>query len=91
MQYLTVSPLASFSHLLFYPFLCYFLGEAGEVEDEEKGRLLIQFQEKSSEVAQLKKQLEDLQRTAELDSQGHSLLVKEMGSYEREQLQVRST
>uniref|UniRef100_A0A8C4GGY7 Kinesin-like protein KIF20B n=2 Tax=Dicentrarchus labrax TaxID=13489 RepID=A0A8C4GGY7_DICLA len=62
-------------------------GEASGVENEEKMKLLFQLQEKSSEVALLEQQVGDLQRTAEPGSQGHSLLVGEGGSCERERLQ----
>ncbi|XP_074503155.1 kinesin-like protein KIF20B isoform X2 [Sebastes fasciatus] len=54
-------------------------GEASGVEDEEERRLLLQ--EKSSEIAQLEKQV------AELGSQSCSLLVEEGSSCERERLQ----
>ncbi|XP_073337533.1 kinesin-like protein KIF20B isoform X2 [Pagrus major] len=63
-------------------------GEANEVEDEAKRRLLFQLQQKSSEVAQLEKKVGDLQRVAEWGSQGHSLLVAEGGSCERDPLQA---
>lgn len=52
-------------------------------EDEEKNRLLVQLQEKSSQVAQLEKQVGDLQRALEPGEEG--------GSRDRERLQVRST
>ncbi|XP_059215489.1 kinesin-like protein KIF20B [Centropristis striata] len=50
-------------------------------DDEEKMRLLFQLKEKSSEIARLEKQVGDLQKVAEPDSQGCSLLP------EREKLQ----
>ncbi|XP_027131333.1 kinesin-like protein KIF20B isoform X2 [Larimichthys crocea] len=48
-------------------------------EDEEKNRLLVQLQEKSSQVAQLEKQVGDLQRALEPGEEG--------GSRDRERLQ----
>lgn len=86
-----MSPLAYFSHpVVDLLFLCLFPGEASGVEDEEKRSLLFQLQEKSSEVARLKKQVGDLQRVEELRSQGHSSLVEVGSSCERERLQVRT-
>lgn len=52
--------------------------------------LLFQLEEKSSEIALLEKQVEDLQRVAEVGSCGRSLLVEGLGSCERDQLQVRT-
>ncbi|XP_013874658.1 kinesin-like protein KIF20B [Austrofundulus limnaeus] len=49
---------------------------AGSVEDEEKNRILLQLQEKPSDVARLEKQLGDLQETMELDSQNCLMPVK---------------
>ncbi|XP_027131332.1 kinesin-like protein KIF20B isoform X1 [Larimichthys crocea] len=51
----------------------------GKGEDEEKNRLLVQLQEKSSQVAQLEKQVGDLQRALEPGEEG--------GSRDRERLQ----
>ncbi|TDH01613.1 hypothetical protein EPR50_G00182040 [Perca flavescens] len=62
-------------------------GEASGVDAEEKGRLLIQLQEKLSEIARLEKQVGGQQRAAEPGSQGCSSLVKEGSPHEREQLQ----
>ncbi|XP_039640640.1 kinesin-like protein KIF20B [Perca fluviatilis] len=62
-------------------------GEASGVDAEEKGRLLIQLQEKSSEIARLEKQVGGQQRAAEPGSQGCSLLVEEGSPRERERLQ----
>uniref|UniRef100_A0A3B4TKT5 Kinesin family member 20Ba n=1 Tax=Seriola dumerili TaxID=41447 RepID=A0A3B4TKT5_SERDU len=45
-------------------------GETSGEEDEEKRRLLFQLQEKSSQIVLLEKRVEDLQREAELSSQG---------------------
>ncbi|XP_078129044.1 kinesin-like protein KIF20B isoform X2 [Sander vitreus] len=59
----------------------------GGVDAEEKGRLLIQLQETSSEIARLEKQVGGLQRAAEPGSQGCSLLVEEGSPLERERLQ----
>ena len=70
-------------------FLFHFVGEAGVVEDEEKGSLLLQLREKSLEVAQLEKQLGDLQEMAKPGSQSGAVMVEEKRSHEREQLQVR--
>ncbi|XP_041803723.1 kinesin-like protein KIF20B [Chelmon rostratus] len=61
-------------------------GEASGAENEEKRRLLFQLQEKSSAVSHLEKQLGDLQKVVEQGSQGHSLLVKDGRSCDREQL-----
>ncbi|XP_070772238.1 kinesin-like protein KIF20B [Enoplosus armatus] len=61
-------------------------GEASGA-DEEKGRLLFQLQEKSSEVARLEKHVGDLQRVSELGSQGRSSLVEEDSPHVRERLQ----
>ncbi|XP_040906538.1 kinesin-like protein KIF20B [Toxotes jaculatrix] len=66
-------------------------GETFGVEDEEKKQLLAQLQEKLSEIARLEKQVADLQRAAELGSQGRTLLVEEGSSSEREQLQEALT
>lgn len=79
-------------HILLYFFIFWFmfLGEASGVAEEEKSRLLFQLQEKSSEVARLEKQVGDLQRMAELRSQGHSLLADEGRSNETVRLQVRT-
>ncbi|XP_076600042.1 kinesin-like protein KIF20B [Chaetodon auriga] len=62
-------------------------GEASGGENGEKRRLLLQLQEKSLEVSHLEKQLGDLQKAVQLGSQGHSLLVEDGRSCEREQLQ----
>ncbi|XP_031171869.2 kinesin-like protein KIF20B isoform X2 [Sander lucioperca] len=62
-------------------------GEASGVDAEEKGRLLILLQEKSSEIARLEKQVGGLQRAPEPGSQGCSLLVEEGSPRERERLQ----
>ncbi|XP_039995193.1 kinesin-like protein KIF20B isoform X2 [Xiphias gladius] len=66
-------------------------GETSGVEEEEERKLLFQLQEKSSEIARLKNQVEDLQRVAELGAQGRSLLVEEGSSRERDQLEEALT
>ncbi|KAM8739483.1 kinesin-like protein KIF20B isoform 1-T1 [Acanthopagrus schlegelii] len=62
-------------------------GEANDVNNEEKTRLLCQLQLKSSEVAQLERKGGDLQSSAGRGSEGRSLLVEEGGSCKRVQLQ----
>ncbi|GAA6235615.1 kinesin-like protein KIF20B [Lates japonicus] len=66
-------------------------GETKGVEDEEKRMRLFQLEEKSSEIALLEKQVEDLQRVAEVGSRGRSLLVEGGSSCERDQLQEALT
>ncbi|XP_028279989.1 kinesin-like protein KIF20B isoform X1 [Parambassis ranga] len=62
-------------------------GETIVVEEEEMKSLLCKLQEKSLEVAQLKKHMDDLQKMVELPSQSHSLLMDKRSSHEREVLQ----
>ncbi|CAJ1066835.1 LOW QUALITY PROTEIN: kinesin-like protein KIF20B [Xyrichtys novacula] len=63
-------------------------GEPSAEEDEEKTKLLLQLQEKSSEVSRLQKQVEDLKKVAGSGSCNHSMSVEERSSCEREQLQA---
>ncbi|XP_041646285.1 kinesin-like protein KIF20B [Cheilinus undulatus] len=61
--------------------------EPSTEKDEEKRRLLSELQEESIKISLLEKQVEDMKRAAEPGSQGHSFLVKEGGSHERDRLQ----
>ncbi|KAM6996878.1 kinesin-like protein KIF20B isoform 2-T2 [Tautogolabrus adspersus] len=61
--------------------------EPGSEQNEENRRLVLELKEESLEISRLEKQVEDLQRVAELGSQSHSLLVEERRLREREQLQ----
>ncbi|XP_071336035.1 kinesin-like protein KIF20B [Trachinotus anak] len=65
-------------------------GTSGE-QDEEKRRLLVQLQEKSLQIEQLEKQVENLQRVAELGSQGRAPLLEDGSSHERNRLQEALT
>lgn len=66
----------------------YLLDETIVVKEEEKIILLCKLQEKSLEVAQLKKQVDDLQKMVELPSKSRALFVDKRSSHEREELQV---
>ncbi|XP_068575575.1 kinesin-like protein KIF20B [Cebidichthys violaceus] len=66
-------------------------GEASGLEDKEKGSLLSQLQEKSSEIDRLEKLVRDLQNVAELSSQSCASLLEEESSRERQRLQEAFT